>query len=94
MIGVTGLCSCGIGLLIFSGIGGAGEAGRPFGDGDLPNIERTLWIVFRRVGALRVVEGVGGGLRRKSVRMSLVGCGSEMFPKEEPERRFTCSFLL
>jgi hypothetical protein len=45
--------------------------------------------VFRRVGVLRVVEGVGGGLRRKSVRMSLVGCGSEMFPKEEPERRFT-----
>ena len=73
MIGVTGLCSCGIGRRIFRGSGGAGEAGRPFGDGDLLNIERTLWIVFLREGALRVVDGVGGGLRRKSVRMSLVG---------------------
>lgn len=35
-----------------------------------------------------MVEGVCGGLRRKSVRMSLrlLGWGSEMFPKEEPLR--------
>lgn len=58
---------------MFKGIGGAGDAGKPFGTGDFPNIERTLWIVFLREGALRVVDGVGGGLRRKSVRMSVVG---------------------
>jgi hypothetical protein len=43
-------------------------------------------MVFRRVG--EPLEGVVGGLRRKSLRISDVGCGSEMLPKEEPERRF------
>jgi hypothetical protein len=72
---VTGLCSCAIGRRTLSGIGGAGGAGEVLvEDGALPNIERTLWIVFRREGALpMVVEGVVGGLRRKSVRMSLLG---------------------
>ena len=80
---------------MFKGIGSAGEAGKPFGTGDLPNIERTLWSVLRLEGTLpAVVEGVGGGLRRKSVRMSVVGWGSDMFPKEEPERRFLRAFLL
>ncbi len=89
MTGVTGLCSCAIGRRTFRGIGGTGDTGEVWvEDGALPNIERTLSMVFRRDGALPlVVEGEAGGLRRKSVRMSLLGCGSEMFPKDEPERR-------
>jgi len=70
-------------------MGGAGGiGGEPaVEDGALPNIERTLCRVFLREGALPLLEGVGGGLRRKSVRMCSLGWGSEMFPKEEPERR-------
>jgi len=69
-------------------MGGAGGiGGEPVEDGALPNIERTLWRVFLREGALPLLEGVGGALRRKSVRTWLLGWGSEMFPKEEPERR-------
>lgn len=45
--------------------------------------------VCLRPGVLPAVElGVIGGFRRKSVRMSLSsGRGSEILPKEEPERR-------
>lgn len=72
---------------MFRGIGGA-TGGGEFCDegGDLPKIERTRWMVFLLEGA--VLDGVAGGLRRKSVRISVVGCGSDIFPKEEPERRF------
>jgi hypothetical protein len=51
-------------------------------------MERTRVIVFRRVGVEGApVEGVDGGLRRKSVRMSApLGWGSEIFPNEEPLR--------
>lgn len=55
--------------------------------GDFWNKERTRCTVFRRPGVLDVatVDGVCGGLRRKSVRISpLLGWGSDIFPKEEP----------
>jgi hypothetical protein len=46
-------------------------------------------MVLRRPGVEEaLVDGVAGCLRRKSVRISPplapLGCGSEMFPKEEP----------
>jgi hypothetical protein len=48
-------------------------------------MERTRVIVFRRVGVEGApVEGVDGCLRRKSVRISPLGWGSEMLPKDEP----------
>lgn len=74
-----------------SGIGGAGRgvAGSPefgvFGDFGLWNRERTRCTPVIRLSA--VLDGVWGGFRRKSVRMSLLGCGSLMLPKEEPLRR-------
>jgi hypothetical protein len=77
---------------MFRGTGGWGGGGEPCEEGDLPKIERTRWMVFLREGVPFVVEGVGGGLRKKSVRMSPVGWGSEMFPKEDPERRLLMSF--
>ena len=55
---------------------------------DFRNKERTRCTVLRRAGVPSLtVDGVCGGLRRKSVRMSLLGCGSEMFPNEDPLRR-------
>lgn len=52
---------------------------------DFRKSDRTRETVFCLLGvALADEEGVWGILRRKSVRTSLVGTGSEMFPKEEP----------
>lgn len=70
-----------------SGIGGAGLGLCLSGALvlDLRNRERTRCTVgWRETIVLASVDGVCGGFRRKSVRMSLWGCGSEMFPKEEP----------
>jgi len=49
-------------------------------------MERIRVMVFRREGVEPApVEGVAGCFRRKSVRISApLGCGSEMFPNEDP----------
>ena len=60
---------------------------------DFRNRERTRWTVGWRDGMVLAVDGDSGCLRKKSVRMSLCGWGSEMFPKEEPLwRRDTLRF--
>lgn len=51
---------------------------------DLRNRERTRWTVGWRDGIVLAEDGVSGCLRKKSVRMSLCGWGSEIFPNEEP----------
>ena len=81
-MGVTG------GRWICKGIGGTGRFPTPsflYGEPGFPfgwKNDFTLDTVCRLAGVM--VDGVCGGFRRKSVRTSELGCGSEMFPNEEP----------